>query len=210
MQEAIDDSTTTDGVNLDEELHGDLLQLVNTHTQDVHLSHKEGTFQRLFWDQQQTASSLKNSKSMRWHPLIIKWCLYLRHLSSKGYELLRNSGCIKLPSQRTLRDYTHYIKSQVGFSSEVDRAIVDAANLSSAHNKYVTVVMDATYIKSDLVYNKHDGSLFGYVNIGDINNQLLDFQAMIDSGKPSPSLTSTMMMVFMVRGLLPKFDYPYA
>ena len=34
---------------------------------------------------------------------------------------------IKLPSQRTLREYTHYIKIKVGFSSDVDQAILDAA-----------------------------------------------------------------------------------
>ena len=94
LQEAIADSTATDGVNLDEELHNDFSQLVKSHTNDVHSSHEEGTFQRLFWTEQQTANSFKNCKSIRWHPLIIKWCLYLRHLSSKAYELLRNSGCI--------------------------------------------------------------------------------------------------------------------
>ena len=38
---------------------------------------------------------------------LCRWCLYLRHLSSSAYELLRDSGVVKLPSQRTLRDCTH-------------------------------------------------------------------------------------------------------
>ena len=117
---------------------------------------------------------------MRWHPLVIKWYLYLRHLSGKACKLLRSSGCIKLPSQSTLRDYTHYIKSQVRFSSEMDRAIVDAADLTKDHKKYVTLVMDEMYIKSDLVYDKHEGTVIGFVNLGNVNNQLLDFQAFID------------------------------
>ena len=208
LQEAIADSTVTDGVNLDEELHDDFSQMVRDHTKDV-LSIHEGTFQRLFWSQQETASSLKNSKSMRWHPLIYKWCLYLRHLSGKAYELLRSSGCIKLPSQRTLHDYTHYIKSQAGFCSEVDKVIVDDADLSNPHNKYVILVMDEMYIKSDLVYDKHDGSLIGFVNISNIKNQILEFEAMIESGGEDPSLAAS-MMVFMVRGLLHKYNYPYA
>ena len=208
LHETIADSTATDGVYLDEELHGDVLQLMNDNTKDVHCSHKEGTFQRLFWDQQRTASSLKNNKSMRWHLLFIKWCLYLRHLSGKAYELLRSSGCIQLPSQRTLRDYTHYIKSQVGFSSEVDEALVDAANLSVDLNKYVILVMDEIFIKNDLVYDKHDGSLIGFVNIGDTNNQILEFEAIVNTGESCASLAIT-MMVFMVRGLLHRLDYPY-
>ena len=184
LQEAIADSAVTDAVNLDEELHNDFSQLVKSHTNDVHSSHKERTFQRLFWTQTQTANSFKNCKSIHWHPLIIKWCLYLRHLSSKAYELLRNSGCIKLPSQRTLQDYTHYVKSQIGFSSDVDRALVDAADLDKDHNKYVALVMDEIFIKSDLVYDKHDGSLIGFVNISNVNNQLLEFEAMIEKGDP--------------------------
>ena len=72
LHKTIADSTATDGVYLDEELHGDVLQLMNDNTKDVHCSHKEGTFQCLFWDQQRAASSLKNNKSMRWHPLFIK------------------------------------------------------------------------------------------------------------------------------------------
>ena len=38
---------------------------------------------------------------------LVRWCLYLRHLSSGGYELLRSSGILTLPSQRTLRDYIY-------------------------------------------------------------------------------------------------------
>ena len=71
---------------------------------------------------------------MRWHPLFIKWCLYLRHLSGKAYELLRDSGCVRLPSQRTLRDYTHYISASVGFSAEVDEQLLHVCDLSVERN----------------------------------------------------------------------------
>ena len=69
--------------------------------------------------------------------------------------------------------------------------------------------MDEMFIKSDLVYYKRDGSLIGFVNISSINNQLLEFEAVINKGDPQPSLASS-VMVFMVKGLLHKFNYPYA
>ena len=69
--------------------------------------------------------------------------------------------------------------------------------------------MDEIFIKSDLVYDNHDRSLIGFVNISNVNNQLLEFEAMIEKGDPCPSLASS-MMVFMVKGLLQKFDCPYA
>ena len=94
----------------------------------------------------------------------------------------------------------------MGFSSEADHAIAD---LTTDLHKYVTLIMDEMYIKSDLVYDKHDGTLIGFANIGDVNNQLFDFQAVMDNRESSSSLATT-MMVFMVKGLLHKFEYPYA
>ena len=111
-------------------------------TKEIYSNYSEGSFQRLVWDQQVKASGYKNSKSMKWHPLFIKWSLYLRHLSGRSYELLQKSGCIKLPSQSTLRDYTHHILAKVGFSAEVDQHLVDVAFLSNNLNKYVILVMD--------------------------------------------------------------------
>ena len=121
FKKRISDATARDGVELDGELSNDLKAIMAANTQQVHSTYPEGSFQRLFWDQQQTALSLKDSRSMKWHPLVIKWCLYLRHLSGKGYELLRKSGCMKLPSQRTLRDYTHYTATTIGFQLKLIR-----------------------------------------------------------------------------------------
>ena len=36
--------------------------------------------------------------------------------------------------------------------------------------------MDEMHIKSDLVYDKHNGNLIGFVNLGDTNNKLLQFE----------------------------------
>ena len=77
---------------------------------------------------------------MKCHPLFIKWCLYLRHLSGKSYEMLHQSGYILLPSQ-TLRDYTHYITTTIGFSAEVDEDIARVADLSQDLNKYVILII---------------------------------------------------------------------
>ena len=120
---------------VDESLDTDLRSMASENTNLVDSTYPEGSFQRLFWEQQQKAASLSNARSMRWHPLFIKWCLYLRHLSGKSYELLRDSRCIKLPSQRTLRDYTHYISTTIGFSAEVDEQLLRVADLSVERNR---------------------------------------------------------------------------
>ena len=111
-----------------EAMHSDLKQIVNDHDCQVTAKTQPDSFQKIFWEQQQKAASLP-SKSMRWHPLMIKWRLYLKHLFSKVYETLQDSGCIVLPSQRTLRDYTHCLDSTSGYSHGVDVQLANAARI---------------------------------------------------------------------------------
>ena len=170
MEKKISEYAAKDGVHLDQELHSDMKQIILDSTDQIHHTYQPDTNQHLFWEQQRKASSLQDSRSMKWHPLVIKWCLYLRHLFSKGYETLQQSGCIKLPSQSTLRDYTHYTEATVGFSGEVDQHLVDVADLTKDLNKYVVLIMDEVHIKEELVYDKHKGSLIGFVNLGTTNN----------------------------------------
>ena len=209
LKQKISDVTSQDGVLLDDEMHKDMKAMMNASTNQVHSMYPEGSFQQVFWDQQQTACSLQDSRSMKWHPLVIKWSLYLRHLSGKAYELLRKTGCIKLPSQRTLRDYTHYIPPTIGFSSEIDQELYDVAFLSNDLNRYVFLILDEVHIKTDLVYDKHQGSLIGFVNLGNTNNQLLAFENALAGEQHEQQLASS-MLVLMVRGIFQKLNYPYA
>ena len=72
LRQKIETITIQDGVNLSDELHSDIKLIASTNTQDIYSRFPEDLFQRLFWDQQLQASSYKNSKSMKWHPLFIK------------------------------------------------------------------------------------------------------------------------------------------
>lgn len=96
---------------------------------------------------------------MKWHPLMIRWCIYLRHLSSRAYDTLRVSGVIQLPSQRTLRDYTYYTEAKHGFCSSVDNQLREVAGLKKCpeREKYVILLMDEMHIRDDIVYDKHTG-----------------------------------------------------
>ena len=112
------------GVNLNSDMHDDVCSIMKQENDEIVRLYPEGSFQRLFWSQQLNASRVKKVSSMKWHPLMIKWCLYLRYKSSGAYEALKESGCLKLPSQRTLRDYTHVIKAANGFTLEGDEQLV--------------------------------------------------------------------------------------
>ena len=75
---------------MDEGLHQDLITIVDQSSPQVADKYQPGTFQRVFWDQQQQAMKVKSSRAMQWDPLMIRWCIYLRHLSGRAYELLRD------------------------------------------------------------------------------------------------------------------------
>ena len=149
------------GSPVDEHMHKDLTTIVAAQSPYIESTYPPDSFQRLFWEQQKQANSCKDARSMRWHPLMIKWCVYLRHLSSSAYETLRDSGCVTLPSQRTLRDYTHYVPAIIGFSAAVDKQLLETANICECQEweKYVALILDEMHIKEDLVFDKHTGML---------------------------------------------------
>jgi len=89
MERKISEKINEDGIHLDPDINDDMKQMIEDATESVHQTHQPHSLQCLFWEQQKKASSLTDRCSMKWHSLIIKWCLYLRHISSKGYELLR-------------------------------------------------------------------------------------------------------------------------
>ena len=132
--------------------------------------------------------------------------------SSGAYEMLYQSGCIQLPSQRTLRDYTYYIKTSAGFSHDVDEMLMKAANVDKCaeRNKYVILLFDEMHIRQDIVFDRHSRQIIGFANLGDTNQHLLDFeQSLVHTSRPAPKRAKT-MAVLMVRGLFSKLQFPYA
>ena len=151
--------TELNGVNVDSDLYSDLSTIVDEATPSVLMKHPPGSFERIFWEQQVKASSIKNSRSMKWHPLMIRWCIYLCHISGRAYENLRATNIIKLPSQRTLRDYTYYTNAKSGFSASVDQQLLDCVNIDSCSERdlYVILIMDEMHIRDEIIYDKHSG-----------------------------------------------------
>ncbi len=218
MQAKLEKKMQTGGIDLDAEDSIDFQQIMVDHEDTITSSFEPGSFQSIFWEQQKKGLALSNSRGMRWHPLMIKWCLYLRHQSSKAYELIRDSGVIKLPSQRTLRDYSNSIKAKPGYSRDVDYQLMIAANIKSCpewHN-LVILLLDEMYIKEGLVYDKHSGSLTGFTDLGNINNHLVAFERSLqedadntDNNTNTNTLASSIFTI-MVKGLFTPLRFPYA
>lgn len=148
------------GIALDSDMHANFKHIMQEESTAFLQNQSATNFQRIFWKQQMDAATMKDARGMRWHPLMIRFCIFLRQQSQSAYETLRASKCINLPSQRTLRDYTHHTKASPGFSSEVDSQLCNAARIeeSEERDKYVLLLIDEMHIKEDLVFDKHTGN----------------------------------------------------
>ena len=81
--------------------------------------------------------------------------------------MLRNTGVLTLPSERTLRDYTHWVEGEAGFQASVNRQLIEEANVREEKDKYVALVFDEMKVREDLVFDKHSCRLVRFLNLGD-------------------------------------------
>ena len=132
------------------------------------------------------------------------------HIISGHLKYLMHAGVVKLPSERTLRDYTNIIKARSGLQRDVDEQLVKEANITLEHEKYVALIFDEVKVKEDLVYNKHSGELIGFVDITDINQHLSAIERTCNDEEAHIPQLATHMLVFMVRGICSALKFPYA
>ena len=97
---------------------------------------------------------------------------------------MRTAGFITLPSERTLRDYTHFFENKVGFHFEVNDLLAAEAQLSGLDDvrKHVVLVFDDRF-------------------------QALEKLA---AGGKGVQEVATYILVVMVRGLTTSLCFPYA
>ena len=73
------------------------------------------------------------------------------------------------------------------------------------------LAVDEMKIKEDLVYDRHTGEIVGFVNVGGINNDIIETELnkQCESVSNHPPV-ATHVLVFMVRGIFIKLNFPYA
>lgn len=114
-----------------------------------------------------------------------------------------------------MRDYSNAVKVGASFSVQTDQQLLDAARLESSpsHHTLIGLLIDDMYIKEDLVYNKHDGKLVGFVNLGKINKHMIWFEEQLlnddDYTYTAPALAKSMLSI-IVKGLFTGLRFSYA
>ena len=203
-------SKMSSGVSIDEGLHTDLLDIAEQHNTSIMELFPVGSFRRLFWEEQVKAAKLSDARQMRWHPMMIRWCLNLKLLSTSAYHSMRTSGFIKLPSERTLRDYTSFFQPKVGFQDEVDKMLLQEAQLDKlpAYKRYVVLLFDEMKVSENLVYDKHQAQVIGFVQLGKVDDEL----AQLEQGGDTDCSQNVAkhILTLMVRGVFSNLHFPYA
>ena len=79
MQEKLRDVIDQQVIPVDEDTDGDVRAMMAKEEKSMFDNYPEGSFQRLFWEEQKKTAARKDLRGIRWHPLMIRFCLYLKH-----------------------------------------------------------------------------------------------------------------------------------
>ena len=120
-------------------------------TDEIMKKYDADSFENIFWQQQKEAASKKHKCQIRWHPMMVRWCLHLKFISSSAYDASRSSGVIILPSERTLRDYNNWMPAKPGFTADVDRQLMKEAKIDEIPEYIKYVCLTRSRLKSLLV-----------------------------------------------------------
>ena len=153
---AIKKAIEHNSVEVSPDLHSDLKQFYIAGIENL------DPFVRLFWEEQEKAFRRKN-RGMRWHPMLIKFAIFIRQQSPAVYRCLRDIGVIKLPGESTLQDYTTIFSAAPGFQKQVLEDLRKEVEGFDDSHRYVCLLHDEMSIKCDLVFDRKSDKLLGYV-----------------------------------------------
>jgi len=203
------DMILKEGEILEKQKHDEMLKLFNSQE----CSFEPDSPQWLLWQQQKEQASKKNSRSMRWHPLIIRWCLSIYHTSPAAYKQISSKKLqfMKLPHINTLKKYTNFTQAKTGINPDIISQLIVDAKLDTCeeYQREVVIAFDEMRIKSDLVYRKSTGQLIGFTELGDTNDELRIFERGFESDELRDDF-ATYVLVYMVRGVFTSLCYPFA
>ena len=73
LEQKLEQEIEQHGVKVDPDLHEDLVATMSEQQFNVFEQYPPGSFLRLFWEQQYSASQLKSSCGMKWEPAMIRF-----------------------------------------------------------------------------------------------------------------------------------------
>jgi len=175
---------------------------------------EEGTPMSLLW-QQQAKQCSGAKRSMRWHPLIIRWCLSIYHTSPAAYKQIasKRNKFLVLPHINTLKKYINFTSPTSGFNPDIIDKLIEDSKLASLEEfqKNVSISFDEMKLQAGLMYNKSSGKLVGFTEMGEVNEEISNFNSQCKE-MPEEDLGRKLaryVNVFMVRGICSSLEYVF-
>ena len=158
-------------------------------------------FMQLFWQERKKSLSV-TANGIKYHPMIIRFCLSIVAKSPSAYDELRSSNILTLLNRRTLRDNRNAIRPKVGFNNLVIHELKDLAENLFDVQRFVVLSFKEMKVQSKLVFDKHTGELIRFLDLGDPGVNFAEFE------KPGPLATHA--LVLFVRGLASDLKFSLA
>jgi len=204
LEKRFQDILDKDGVDVDSDVSEDLANIL--------ANSNLTTEQEIFFREQFSCFSKADPKAHRWHPYMIRLALHLHMVSRSAYEDLRNTGIIKLPSSRTLYDYSHAFVPEEGISDgSIALAKSKIDKFQKKHQKYVTVFADEMTVSKNLVFRQSDGMLVGFTHLDQVDKEVLEFDKQLSGkGESSKGELASKILAFMIKGCTSDVKYVVA
>lgn len=181
---------------------------LKTHLRDHTGSSSDNFFGILLKDQAKALTVTK--RQMRWHPLVIKWCLRIFSKSHSTYEDIRESGFLKLPSGRLLSDYKNFSSPQSGWQTSTLRAMRDKFDKVKIgkRGQLGGLFFDEVKIKEGLIFNPSTFELVGFTDLDDDETDLPSVGQLKESDSKPEIKLATHDLQFYFKSLFAKFEFP--
>ena len=126
-----------------------------------------------------------------------------------AYEQIRRSSFLSPPHRTTLNKYIGFTTIGTGFDPDIIKHMYDDVKLEELKEfeKHIILLFDEMKIKSGLVYSKSSGTISGLMELGDINEELNEFDRAINGVNQEKKLASHVLCA-MARGLFKHINYP--
>ena len=136
---------------------------------------------------------------------MIRFALSLHLTSPTAYELVRQTGMVKLPSSRTLFDYSHVKPAKEGIDKMVLQSVQERIKkLKEDYKKFHVLMADEVHISQNLVFQKSTGCLIGYTSLDTIDREVRYLEQWIDNESPSQDVEqviATKVLMYMIKGV---------
>ena len=168
--------------------------------------------QRILLMEQVKINNMASPNAIRWDPRVIRLCLSMYVAGRKSYNILKDSGMLKLPSGRQLIRYKNRIDQTPGINIAMLKWMKETASEQKIeqHGYAGGLIYDEMKIQSDIVIKLQDNvpTLVGFIDTGVEANSIRDTMSNDEVNRQLATQVMQVMFVGHTGFRFPVANYP--